>query len=57
MSAKKSTGSKPRLRAIQANTPLTGCISMFFQISALTVGMTKKGAMTRRRATDRPMKT
>ena len=27
----------------------TGCISRFFQISALTVGMTKKGAMTSRR--------
>ena len=37
-----------------ANSPFTGCISMFFQIRALTVGMTKKGAMAKRRATPRP---
>ena len=31
---------------IQARKPCTGCIIMFFQTSALTVGITKKGAMT-----------
>ena len=51
---KKSMASKPRLRAKNANSPFTGCISMFFQIRALTVGMTKKGAMASSRATPRP---
>jgi hypothetical protein len=39
----------PKLFAIQAKSPFTGCISMFFQISAETVGMTKKGAITSKR--------
>ena len=39
---------------MNANSPLTGCISRFFQISALTVGMTKNGMMISRRATERP---
>jgi hypothetical protein len=51
---KKSMAGKPSPRAMLANSPFTGCISMFFQIRALTVGMTKKGAMAKRRATPRP---
>ena len=38
----------------QANRPETGCINMFFQTSALTVGMTKNGAITIRRTMLRP---
>ena len=41
---------------IQANRPFTGCISMFFQIRALTVGITKNGAIANRRATPWPTK-
>ncbi len=47
--ANQSTGWNPKVRAIQAKSPLTGCMSMFFHTSADTVGMTKNGAMTRRR--------
>ena len=42
-------GFSPTDLASQAKSPETGCISRFFQISALTVGITKKGAMTMRR--------
>ena len=52
--ANQSIGPSPRLVVIQANSPFTGCISMFFQISALTVGMTKNGAIASRRATPQP---
>ena len=45
----QSTTGSPRDCDIQANSPDTGFISMFFQTSALTVGITKKGAITRRR--------
>ncbi len=38
----------------QASRPETGCISRFFQTSALTVGMTKNGAITIRRTMLRP---
>ena len=51
---KKSIGGRPSRRAKNANRPFTGCISMFFQMSALTVGMTKNGAMANSRATPRP---
>ena len=51
---KKSITGSPSEREKNANSPLTGCISMFFQISALTVGMTKNGAIANRRATPRP---
>jgi hypothetical protein len=34
--------------------PFTGSINMFFQTSAETVGMTKKGAITRMRTTPWP---
>ena len=36
---------------IQANSPETGFISMFFQTSPLTVGITKNGAITITRTT------
>src|SRR3954454_5363851 len=36
----------PNSDAIQANSPHTGCINRFFQTKALTVGMTKSGAIT-----------
>ena len=39
---------------MQANSPETGCISRFFHTSALTVGMTKNGAMTISRTMLRP---
>ena len=42
----------PRDRVNHENRPNTGFISMFFQISALTVGITKNGAMTSKRQTD-----
>ncbi len=41
--------------AIQANSPETGCISRFFQTSALTVGITKNGAITINRTRLRPI--
>ena len=50
----QSIGGRPSAVVNKANRPLTGCISMFFQISALTVGMTKNGAITSRRAMPRP---
>ena len=42
----QTIGSTPSDRAIQANSPESGFISRFFQTSALTVGMTKNGAIT-----------
>ena len=45
-SANQSIGCSPTSFASQANRPETGCISRFFQISALTVGITKNGAIT-----------
>ncbi len=54
--ASQSTGSSPRLLAIQANRPFTGCISMFFQTSPETVGMTKKGEIAITRTMPRPKK-
>jgi hypothetical protein len=48
-SANQSIGCSPTDFASHANRPDTGCISRFFQISALTVGITKNGAMTMRR--------
>ena len=54
MRAKKSMVPSPSERVIQANMPNTGFMSMFFQISALTVGMTKNGAITSRRQMLRP---
>ena len=44
--ANQSIGAKPSEFAIQAKKPETGCISRFFQTSALTVGMMKNGAIT-----------
>ena len=42
----QSTTGRPSEFEIHANSPDTGFISMFFQTSALTVGMTKNGAIT-----------
>ena len=42
----QTIGWKPSDRAIQANSPESGFISRFFHTSALTVGMTKNGAIT-----------
>ena len=39
----------PTRCASQAKSPLTGFMNMFFHTSAETVGMTKKGAITRMR--------
>jgi hypothetical protein len=50
----QSTTPRCNERVMNANSPLTGCIRRFFQINALTVGMTKNGAITSRRATERP---
>ena len=47
----QTIGEKPSERAIQANRPESGFISRFFQTSALTVGMTKNGAITMSRIT------
>ena len=47
--------SAPNSVAIQANSPETGCISRFFQTSALTVGITKNGAITINRTMLRPI--
>jgi hypothetical protein len=52
--AKKSKGCIPRPRARCANMPLLGFMNMFFQTSADTVGMTKKGAITITRTTPCP---
>ncbi len=54
-SLNQSTGVKPNSVAIQANSPETGCIKRFFQTSALTVGITKNGAITIRRTMLRPI--
>ena len=51
----QSIGVAPNSVAIQANSPETGCISRFFQTSALTVGITKNGAITISRTTLRPI--
>src|SRR3984893_5681362 len=53
-SLNQSIGVAPNSVAIQANSPETGCISRFFQTSALTVGITKNGAITISRTTLRP---
>ena len=53
-SANQSIGCSPTDFMIQAKKPDTGCISMFFHTSALTVGMTKNGAMTMMRTKPRP---
>jgi hypothetical protein len=50
----QTMGSNPNDRAIQANSPESGFISRFFHTSALTVGMTKNGAMTMSRSTFSP---
>ena len=55
-SANQSMGLSPTDLASQAKSPETGCISRFFQISALTVGITKKGARTMRRTMPTPKK-
>src|SRR3954462_2786107 len=54
-SVNQSIGVSPNDVAIQANSPETGCISRFFQTSALTVGITKNGAITISRTTLRPI--
>jgi hypothetical protein len=54
-SANQSTGCNPNSLENHPKMPLIGCINKFFQISALTVGITKKGAMANSRATPRPM--
>src|SRR5277367_3878240 len=50
----QTIGSNPNDRAIQANSPESGFINRFFHTSALTVDMTKKGAMTITRSTFSP---
>ena len=52
--ANQSTGGSPNRPAKKANRPFTGCIRRFFQTSALTVGITKNGAITSSRAMPRP---
>ena len=47
----QTIGSNPSDRAIQANSPESGFIRRFFHTSALTVGMTKNGAITINRNT------
>ena len=42
-----STGASPKNFHTCAKSPFTGSMNMFFQTSAETVGITKKGAMTR----------
>jgi len=42
----QTIGWNPNDRAIQANSPESGFMRRFFQTSALTVGMTKNGAIT-----------
>ena len=46
----QTIGENPSDLAIQANRPESGFISRFFQTSALTVGMTKNGAITMSRS-------
>ena len=53
-SLNQSIGVAPTSVATQANSPETGCIKRFFQISALTVGITKNGAITIKRTMLRP---
>ena len=53
-SANQSIGCSPTSFASQANRPETGCINRFFQTSALTVGITKNGAITISRTRPRP---
>jgi len=53
-SVNQSIGVTPNSVDIQANNPETGCISRFFQTSALTVGITKNGAITINRTMLRP---
>src|SRR3546814_19009614 len=55
-SENQSTTPRPSERVIQAKIPFTGCISMFFQLSALTVGITNNGALARTRAQQGPKK-
>src|SRR6202046_2352612 len=50
----QTMGSNPNDRAIQANSPESGFISKFFHTNALTVGMTKKGAITMSRRIFKP---
>lgn len=54
-SLNQSTGVSPTSLASQANRPDTGCIRRFFQTSALTVGITKNGAITISRTKLRPI--
>ena len=54
-SVNQSIGVRPSEVAIQAKRPDTGCIRRFFQTSALTVGMTKNGAITISRTMLRPI--
>src|SRR3954449_10436186 len=44
-SVNQSIGVNPNTEAIHANSPDTGCISRFFQTSALTVGITMVGGV------------
>src|ERR1700676_3619339 len=53
-SVNQSTGVVPNSVDTQANNPETGCISRFFQTSALTVGITKNGALTIQRTNPCP---
>ncbi len=53
-SLNQSIGVAPTSVATQANSPDTGCIKRFFQTSALTVGITKNGAITIKRTMLRP---
>ena len=50
----QSTGWAPKNSHKWERTPFTGSMNMFFQTSAETVGITKKGAMTRMRTTPCP---
>ena len=54
-SLNQSIGVAPTSVATQANSPDTGCIKRFFQTSALTVGITKNGAITIKRTMLRPI--
>ena len=49
-----SIGASPKNFHTCAKSPFTGSMNMFFQTSAETVGITKKGAMTRIRTTPCP---
>jgi hypothetical protein len=52
----QATGCRPTMRKIAATRPLTGSSSRFFQTSAETVGMTKKGEIISTRAKPWPRK-